>query len=75
MPCEILKIHMKPVNFFDRNPGLDVPPSQQAFNKSTAADQIKHQQAGTVEGVVQDGCCDVQGTAGVAAKLQKAEIS
>ncbi|KAH8725539.1 copper amine oxidase [Phaeosphaeriaceae sp. PMI808] len=35
MPCEILKIHMKPVNFFDKNPALDVPPSEQGFNKSS----------------------------------------
>ncbi|KAF7673292.1 copper methylamine oxidase precursor [Alternaria burnsii] len=35
MPCEIIKIHMKPVNFFDKNPALDVPPSEQAFNKSS----------------------------------------
>lgn len=34
MPCEILKVHMKPVNFFDKNPALDVPPSEQNFNKS-----------------------------------------
>jgi primary-amine oxidase len=34
MPCEILKVSLKPVNFFDKNPALDVPPSTQAFNKS-----------------------------------------
>lgn len=34
MPCEIIKVSLKPVNFFDRNPALDVPPSSQAFNKS-----------------------------------------
>lgn len=37
MPCEIIKVSMKPVNFFDRNPALDVPPSQQDFNKSVLA--------------------------------------
>jgi len=35
MPCEILKVSFKPVNFFTKNPALDVPPSEQAFNKST----------------------------------------
>jgi primary-amine oxidase len=35
MPVEILKVHLKPVNFFEKNPSLDVPPSQQCFNKST----------------------------------------
>ncbi|KAF2101556.1 hypothetical protein NA57DRAFT_34414 [Rhizodiscina lignyota] len=34
MPCEILKVSFKPVNFFDKNPALDVPPSEQSFNKS-----------------------------------------
>lgn len=37
MPVEILKVHLKPVNFFEKNPALDVPPSVQAFNKSTLA--------------------------------------
>lgn len=36
MPCEILKIAFKPVNFFDRNPAIDVPPSTQMANRSTA---------------------------------------
>lgn len=54
MPCEILKIHMKPVNFFDKNPALDVPPSTQEFNKSTLASE-KHQQ-GTQE-VSAGACC------------------
>lgn len=27
MPCEIIKVAFKPVNFFERNPALDVPPS------------------------------------------------
>ena len=34
MPCETIKVAFKPVNFFDKNPALDVPPSTQAFNKS-----------------------------------------
>ena len=36
MPCEILKVAFKPVNFFDRNPAIDVPPSTQMVNRSTA---------------------------------------
>jgi primary-amine oxidase len=35
MPCETIKVSFKPVNFFDKNPSLDVPPSEQVFNKST----------------------------------------
>lgn len=35
MPCEILKVSFKPVNFFTKNPAIDVPPSEQRFNNST----------------------------------------
>lgn len=28
MPVEIIKVAFKPVNFFERNPALDVPPSE-----------------------------------------------
>ncbi|CAK1367288.1 unnamed protein product [Cercospora beticola] len=34
MPCEVIKVAFKPVNFFDKNPALDVPPSTQDTNKS-----------------------------------------
>lgn len=58
MPVEILKIHMKPVNFFDKNPALDVPPSTQTFNKSTLLSEQHHQPA--VEAKVgEDGTCCV----------------
>ena len=58
MPCEILKIHLKPVNFFDKNPALDVPPSEQGFNRSVELGN-RHQQP-VVEGRVgkeEAGCC------------------
>ena len=56
MPCEILKIHMKPVNFFDKNPALDVAPSEQCVNKSTLLSEQHHQPS--VEATVgQDGSC------------------
>ncbi|KAI9727346.1 MAG: hypothetical protein M1828_006966 [Chrysothrix sp. TS-e1954] len=29
MPCEELRISLKPVNFFDRNPAIDVPPPRE----------------------------------------------
>lgn len=50
MPCEILKVSFKPVNFFDRNPAMDVPPSSQVFNKSTLLSERHEQpsQGGTV---------------------------
>ncbi|KAF2269639.1 copper amine oxidase [Lojkania enalia] len=34
MPCEKMVVSLKPVNFFDKNPGLDVPISTQERNKS-----------------------------------------
>jgi primary-amine oxidase len=43
MPVEILKVALKPVNFFEKNPALDVPPSVQSFNKSTLA-SVQHKQ-------------------------------
>ncbi|OCT50369.1 Copper amine oxidase 1 [Cladophialophora carrionii] len=43
MPCEILKVSLKPVNFFDRNPAIDVPPSEQVFNKSTLVAEAHRQ--------------------------------
>ncbi|KAH0846092.1 hypothetical protein AYO21_12161 [Fonsecaea monophora] len=43
MPCEILKVSLKPVNFFDKNPALDVPPSEQTFNRSTLVSEMHHQ--------------------------------
>jgi len=55
MPAEILKVSLKPVNFFERNPAIDVPPSDQKFNQSTLVSEM-HKQP-TVEGVVGE-CCD-----------------
>ena len=59
MPCDVIKVAMKPVNFFERNPAIDVPPSSQDFNKSTLLSAMHHQ--GTKEGEVDakgDVCCD-----------------
>ncbi len=35
MPMERVSVMLKPDGFFTKNPALDVPPSTQAFNKST----------------------------------------
>ncbi|KAI1611834.1 primary-amine oxidase [Exophiala viscosa] len=56
MPCEILKVSLKPVNFFDKNPALDVPPSEQSFNQSTMAAEQHHQPAQELI-VGKDTCC------------------
>lgn len=34
MPVEKMLVTLKPINFFTRNPALDVPISDQAINKS-----------------------------------------
>ncbi|KAG7193779.1 uncharacterized protein KQ657_000471 [Scheffersomyces spartinae] len=34
MPVETHNIHLQPANFFDKNPALDYPQSNQSFNKS-----------------------------------------
>ena len=59
MPVEIIKVALKPVNFFDKNPALDVPPSSQDFNRSTLLAEQHHQPGGENAGVGQDGkvCC------------------
>jgi primary-amine oxidase len=58
MPCEILKIHLKPVNFFDKNPALDVAPSEQSFNKSSLLSESEQHHQPSVEATVgPDGSC------------------
>ena len=37
MPCAYLGFHLKPVGFFDRNPGWDVPPTAPSLCHSAAA--------------------------------------
>jgi len=58
MPCEVLKVAFKPVNFFDKNPALDVPQSVQSFNQSTLMGVEHKQEVGAA--VVKDGelCCN-----------------
>jgi primary-amine oxidase len=56
MPCEILKVSFKPVNFFTRNPAIDVPPSTQDFNKSTLLASAHQQGADLVAEVDAKGC-------------------
>lgn len=39
MPVEILTVALKPADFFEKNPALDVPPSLQSINKSVLVGQ------------------------------------
>ena len=58
MPCEIIKVSLKPANFFERNPALDVPPSSQKFNKSELVSE-QHKQPAVESRVGTSGelCC------------------
>ena len=62
MPCEILKVALKPVNFFDRNPAADVPMSEQRINQSTLVNG-NHAQGAGVELKVGECCNGVNGEA------------
>jgi primary-amine oxidase len=63
MPCEILKVSLKPVNFFEKNPAIDVPPSVQSFNKSTLASVQHKQEIGeAVVGSTGEVCCEGKGS-------------
>jgi len=58
MPCEIIKVALKPVNFFEKNPAIDVPPSNQEFNKSAlVAEQHRQPAAEAVIGEKGAVCC------------------
>jgi primary-amine oxidase len=58
MPCEVIKVAFKPVNFFSRNPAIDVPPSSQQFNKSVLLSEAHHQGAAEATiGAEGNVCC------------------
>ena len=61
MPAETVRVSLKPCNFFDGNPALDVRPSDQAVNRSVEITPEKHLQgrAGEVNGEYRgcDGVC------------------
>ncbi|GKZ37322.1 hypothetical protein AbraIFM66950_008809 [Aspergillus brasiliensis] len=48
VPVEILKVALKPVNFFTQNPSMDVPPSRQETNMSKLVSR---------EETTTKGCC------------------
>lgn len=49
MPVERVSVNLRPVNFFTRNPAIDVPPSTQASNQSVLV-------KGDGQGACADGC-------------------
>ena len=47
MPVEKISVHLKPSSFHEKNPALDVPPSNQAFNKSSLYEEKYEQCCGS----------------------------
>lgn len=43
MPVETMRVTFRPVNFFDRNPALDVPPSEQRTNCSVGLNEPREE--------------------------------
>lgn len=54
MPSEKMLVSLKPVNFFDRNPAMDVPISNQADNKSVL---VTDDEGSRAESKESDRCC------------------
>ncbi|KAK4192321.1 copper amine oxidase [Podospora australis] len=58
MPVETMRVMLRPVNFFDKNPALDVPPSKQENNCSVSLNKPVEQLTAGVSGLkVGGGCC------------------
>lgn len=45
MPCEMLRVTLRPANVFVKNPSLDVPPSSQAVNCSVSLNGVVDKEA------------------------------
>lgn len=52
MPVETFRVGLKPVNFFEKNPALDVPPSKAGVNKSVEVERSERE-----EKLRSSGCC------------------
>ncbi|KAL2176573.1 copper amine oxidase [Thermothelomyces heterothallicus CBS 202.75] len=70
MPAETLRVMLRPVNFFDRNPAIDVPPSRQEVNRSVSlnepGDGVQEKMNGLSlggEGGSLGSCCASHGSA------------
>ena len=53
MPCDTMTVSLKPSGFFEQNPALDVPQSQQGFNQSVLVEDTALTAA-----VDEDHCCE-----------------
>lgn len=63
MPCETHSLKISPVDFFESNPGMDVPRSTQAVNRSVLNGSVppSHGVQGSAEleekAATGGGCC------------------
>jgi primary-amine oxidase len=59
MPQEMIKVMLRPANFFDKNPAIDVPPSSQATNQTVLlSDSVGEANAnGIAPTARRDDCC------------------
>lgn len=60
MPAEIAQMHLKPYNFCNYNPTNDVPPSNQAFNRSVLYEDQDAIANGVTNGETIEVCCGKQ---------------
>ncbi|KAK0725476.1 copper amine oxidase [Lasiosphaeris hirsuta] len=64
MPVETLRVMLRPVNFFERNPAIDVPPSRQEENCSVGLNGVEAKVAGLTLGGEEgklSACCASHG--------------
>lgn len=64
MPTETLRVGLRPFNFFDRNPAIDVPQSRQEINHSVGLNGAVGLHVG-VSGLSMDGGCCARSDSGV----------
>lgn len=57
MPAEVINVSLKPADFFEFNPALDVPQSTQSFNKSVL---VQEKPFGMMVETKGDSCCAKQ---------------
>jgi len=64
MPAETARVALKPYGFFEYNPTLDVPPSNQAFNKSKLYEDAVHGAPNGTPNGLANGVAQMQVNAG-----------